>query len=387
MYVDNVEVASTTTALLPYNTNKPFMLGRRFDRPNGFRGVIDEVKMYNNAIGDYTVDALFNNDPEAPTPSYGITFDDIAIVESEGNTTPILASCGGNICPVVYYPDRSVMPRMLERVAAQRLEPRRWITWSSSKPVAAGTNGTLMFWAHLDDTLGSTMTVVMHTLGNRPQIYWRGNTHELTFNSLTYDWSQDYTAGWHMFTFVMGNGLLQIYIDGDKVAEGPASAWSAPFRVGNGRSLKVGGLDGGELAAVELANWAYPANYIASRYAGNLSAGNVTPSKTLTVTPTRTNTTQPVITIPVINLNKTLVAQLATQNAVKTAEAAPFATATKKAQLLIPTFALMQTQWSLIDRTVACICYQDAYPDQTPPRRHRSRQRCPHLTYDIFPNT
>jgi len=384
LFIDNVEVANGTSVQAAYTVNNRMLLGRRADRPNSFSGALDEVKIYNYPIGAGTIDSLYHLASMAPVPNYALSFDDIAIPENEGMTTGITASCGGNICPVVYYPDRTVVPRPLERVAAQQLEQNHWITWSSGNAVNAGNEGTLQFWAHLDDNSGSMLPLVIQSVGNRPQIYWRGSSHTLTFNSLTYEWS-DFTPTWHMFTFVKTTNLHQIYIDGNKVAEGTAAVGTLPFRVGAGVTLKVGGVEGGELAGVELANWAFPGNYVAFRYTSNTSPSNITPSRTLTVTPTASNTAQPIVTIPAININKTVLAAQVTQNAILTAAAAPFATATKRAQIFIPTFVMAQTQWAGINITQTEAAYALKTPVPTKRPILTLAPIFPTLTVFLFP--
>jgi len=354
LYVDGSLENTSASPFPAYSQNAKMTLAWRADGMPSFNGQIDEVRIYTIPIGLATLAYLSNDpfiDPIAPLPVSALSFDDIAIPEMNS----VIASCGGQTCPVVYYPDRQVVPRPLERVASITLEPGHFISYSSTAPVIAGTDSTLMFWAHLDNSYLWLRPLATQNTVNRPTVYWHGSTQTLSFASLSYAWGADavnpFTSGWHFFAFVKNANTLQIYIDGNKVAEGPALPALQPFRVGVGQILAMGGAQSGEMAAVELSNFALPGAQIAQQYAGNFPRDAISPTRTFTITPTASSTPVPAITIPASNQLRTAVAAAATAKARATLMAAPNATNTRLASLNGTSMALAATQWANLAKT------------------------------------
>lgn len=354
LYVDGNLETTSVTGLPPYTINAKMTLAWRADGMPSFDGQIDEVRIYTIPIGPTTVSSLAADpfvDPTAPLPVSALSFDDVLVNEMNN----VVAYCGGQTCPVVYYPDNQVVPRPLERVAGVKMEPRHTIAYLSAVANAAGNDSTLMFWAHLDNSAPTTRPLAVQTGINRPTVTWRGSNQTLTFASLSYAWGADaanpFTSNWHFFAFVKSGNVLQMYIDGNKVAEGAASPALLPFRVGLGTTLLMGGAEGGEMAAVELSNFALSGAQIAQQYVGNFPANAIRPTRTFTITPTASPTPVPAITIPVSNLLQTAVAVAATANAKATIIAAPNATNTRLAQLNGTSMALIATQWANLSKT------------------------------------
>lgn len=349
LYVDGILENTATVGIPPYAQNAKMTLAWRSDGMPSFNGQIDEVRIFNIALSAGTVSSLATLpyvDPLTPNPMSSLTFNDIYVPEMNG----VFAYCGGGNCPDVYYPE-DVLPRPLERIAAIKMQARRSIGYYATTVSAPGTDSTLLFWARLDGSSAINRALAAMSPGiNRPSVFWRGSTRTLTFGSLSHVWS-DFNTGWHHFAFVKDATTLQIYIDGNKVAEGPAPAGMQPMRVANGIALMVGGADSGEMSAVELANFAYGGNRIVGHYVGGFPLTAVVPTKTLTASQTPSQTPIPVMTIPAVDLVKTSAALIATSKAKQTIAAAPGATQTKAAQLQQTAMALYLTQWADLSRT------------------------------------
>jgi hypothetical protein len=368
LYIDGqLNTTESDNPVNSYAINDRMLLGRRSDRAQTFSGTIDDVRVYTTAITAGVVTQLYQLDPFAPAPVSHLTFDDIAITDSG-----VTAACGGGTCPVVYYPNPSWLPRPLERVAAMQFAPNRALTYSALGAVAGGSDSTLLFWARFDDGYSngvypdSSTRQIVKQIGasalNRPAIGWNASTHTISLASLAYVWSGYANNTWHHFGFVKQAGTLQIYIDGNKVAEGPANPLLLPFRVATGSTLVTGNAYAGEMAAVELSNLAFDGNTVADRYANGFPAGNVSPTLTFTISLTPSATVVPIVTLPALNLSKTVVALIATSKARNTQIAIPFATMTRVIQLNQTAMALYGTKWANYDKTNTAVAIRTPFP-------------------------
>lgn len=349
LYVDGSLENTTTVGIPTYAQHAKMTLAWRSDGMPSFDGQIDEVRIFPVAIGASTANALATLpyvDPTVPSPLSMLTFNDIYVAEMNG----VVAYCGGGNCPDVYYPE-NVVPRPLERIASIKMQARRHIGYYSTAAATPGDNSTLLFWARLDGTSAASRALAtMNPSINRPSVIWRGSTRTLSFGNVSHVWS-DFDTGWHHFAFVKQDSTLQIYIDGNKVAEDNAPAAMQPMRVANGLALLVGSADGGEMSAVELSSFAYSSNRIVSHYVGGFPATAILPTKSLTASLTPSTTPTPAMTVSTIDMTKTAVALMATSKAKQTILAAPGATQTKVVQLHQTAMTLYQTQWANLART------------------------------------
>ena len=353
-----------------YSVNSFVLIGRRADRTDSFLGVIDEVNIFQSLSSD--ADQLFTKpgfDIAGYTPTSHLTFDDVAI--TQGTNT---LQCAGAACPVVTYPSSSASFRPSERIAVMQLQQNRALTVTSSAAAAAGTDSTLQFWGRFDSltTLGP---LVSQSQVNRPRVYISA-PGVITYSGVSYSWPTESSGSylnsfdWHHYAFVKAGTTLAIYIDGNRVAEGPAPMGLFPFRVASTTSLSVGfndGGTGGELAAFELHNVALPGAVIAQRYATGIPLANVIPTATLTKSPIPTETSTPTATpvgtgtstrTPTLALlfrtrtevsGRATTTAIAVKNATET-QAIP-ATQTKQAVINNTAVAGIATKWAKIDLT------------------------------------
>jgi hypothetical protein len=275
---------------------------------------------------------------------------------------------------VVTYPDSSVSYRPTERIAVMQLQKNRALTVTSSAAAAAGTDSTLQFWGRFDSltTLGP---LVSQSQVNRPRVYISA-PGVITYSGVSYSWPSESsgsylnTYDWHHYAFVKAGPTLAMYVDGNRVAEGPAPFGLLPFRVATTSSLSIGfndGGTGGELAAFEMHNAALPGAVIAERYATGIPLANVIPTATLTNSPIPTATSTPTATTigtgtatstPTMGLlfktrtavsGRATATAIAVKNATET-RAAP-ATQTKQAVINNTAIAGIATRWAKIDLT------------------------------------
>lgn len=285
LYIDGIQDASQTSGVANYNQNATMYVGRRMDSLRAFDGTIDELRVFTTAVNDVQIGQLYAVDPTMATvPVASMTFDDVIIAESNS----VFSYCANLSCPKVYYPDvyypdtsgnptpttnpATTHNRPYERFAAAYMEPNRPMSYGvwpgTTVTPYPGNDGSLMFWARLDDTSTRTYPLVQSVTNpvvNRPSVAWTGSTHELQFANLNYTWN-DYDNKWHLFTFVKRGTQLELYIDNNLVTMGAAPSGLQPFRVASGSTLNVGGVSGGEIAAVEVSPFAYPYAYVRWRY-------------------------------------------------------------------------------------------------------------------------
>ncbi|NBU65071.1 MAG: hypothetical protein EBS29_11315, partial [Chloroflexia bacterium] len=201
-----------------------------------------------------------------------------------------------NTCPAIErYQICDYKPK--ERFAAIYMEPNHPMSYGAFVAPFPGTDSSLMFWARLDDASNNSYPLVQSVTNpyvNRPSVSWTGNTHTLQYANLAFTWN-NYDNKWHLFTFVKRGATLELYIDNNRVIEGAAPAGLQPFRVAAGSTINVGGVSGGEIAAVELSPLAYPNDYIKWRYENGIpnfatAQPTITPQNTLTPTASPTVT-------------------------------------------------------------------------------------------------
>ena len=365
-----LDTRPSSTSAGAYSVNSFVLIGRRADRADSFLGVIDEVNFFQSLSSD--ADQLFTKpgfDIAGYTPTSHLTFDDVAI--TQGTNT---LQCAGAACPVVTYPSSYALYRLSERIAVMQLQQNRAMTVTSSAAAAAGTDSTLQFWGRFDSltTLGP---LVSQSQVNRPRVYISA-PGVITYSGVSYSWPTVWSGGyvniydWHHYAFVKAGATLAIYVDGNRVAEGPAPVGLLPFRVANTASLSIGfndGATGGELAAFELHNSALPGAVIAQRYATGIPLANVIPTATLTDSPVPTATSTPTATpvgtgtatrTPTLALllrtrtemsGRATATAIAVKNATET-KAIP-ATQTKQAIINNTAIAEIATKWAKIELT------------------------------------
>ncbi|MEY2845695.1 MAG: hypothetical protein RL076_1241 [Chloroflexota bacterium] len=323
LYIDGILDASRTSVLPSYARNATMYVGRRIDIARAFDGTLDEVLVYPFNLNATQIGQLFTLDPNlAAVPTTGMSFNDVVIAETNG----VFSYCSNLNCPKVYYPDiyypdtdgnptpttvpATTFNRPHERFAAFYMEPNHFMSYGMAPNATMtpypGTDGSLMFWARLDDASMVNYPLVQSQTSppvTRPSVFWRGSTRTLTFANLSVVWS-NFDNGWHLFTFVKRGNMLEIYIDNNRVAEGLAPAGLQPFRVASGSTLNMGAVAGGEMAAVEFSPFAYPNDYIAWRYGNGIPnpataqpsitpVSTLTPSRTMTFTRTLTTSRTP----------------------------------------------------------------------------------------------
>lgn len=363
VYIDG-ELAGTVRldASTPaYATNAPLLIGRRADSPDSFDGVIDEINIFTSfsaAAAQLTTNP--GSDIVGYTPISHLTFDDVVIQQGTDRL-----SCAGAACPVVSYPDPSAAYRPLERVAAIRFQRNRAVTISSTAPLAAGTDSTLQFWAHFQ-SLDTIAPLVTQSAAGRLRIYV-ASPGVLSFSGVDYHWPAESAVppqrsdDWHHYAFVKQGGQLAIYIDGNQVATGPAPAGIAPFRVSSTLSLAMGFTDAGgagEYAGIELANTALPAAAIAARYSSGLAPEHVSPTHTLTASPSPTtilNSPTSTATVPTSVFGRTLTALRSTATALAYGKATmtrrAMQTSTAVSGLQQTLVAAAATRWANLEKT------------------------------------
>lgn len=312
LYIDGALDSSRTAVVPNYAQNTTVYVGRRLDSARAFDGTIDEVRVHSSALNATRIGQLYANDPTfVSAPLASSSFDDVIIAESNG----VFSYCANQQCPKVYYPDiyypdatgnptpttypATVHNRPHERFAAVYMEPNHPMSYGVAAAVTPypGVDSSLMFWARLDDSSALTYPLVQSLTTppvNRPSIAWTGASHALQYANLNYTWD-DYDNKWHLFTFVKRGAMLELYIDNNLVKEEYAPPGLQPFRVSTGSTINVGGVSGGEVAAVELSPFAYTGAYIQWRYENGIP--NPTPQKptvsrvnTITMTPSMTPT-------------------------------------------------------------------------------------------------
>lgn len=290
LYVDNVEVISKNSAsVTTYNITSKVNIARRVDQVNSFNGAIDEVNIFTLVPTVATIHALYT----APGATYTgqIPISHLTFNEMQINSGTSRISCEGAACPVVTYPNTDYSVRPLERIGAVQLQKSRALTISSTAGVVAGSDSTLMFWARFGN-LNDIGNLVNQTQVNRANVTVSA-ANRLSFANLNYNYNSTLYPfnRWHHYAFVKKGNALAIYINGNNVASGIASATLLPFRVYSAASMHVGGISAGngELSSVELYNTALTDTDIVTRFAKNIDAAYRSPtlSSTRTQSPTK----------------------------------------------------------------------------------------------------
>jgi hypothetical protein len=296
LYVDGLQILNTTSrSSTIYNISNRFTLGRRADQSNSFDGELDEIAIFNVAVTSASVSTLYRSPGTTPsqTPIGMLSLNEV--VFTEGRNT---IRCEGATCPVIYYPDRSYIPRPLERVGAMQLATGKTLSISSTAALVGGADSTFMFWARFGN-LNGTGTLISQNGINRPYLKLV-SSNRLSYGGLAFNYNS--TAypfdSWHHYALVKRGRTLQVFINGNMVAEGTASATLLPFRVANSVSMSIGGISAGdgEMSAFELHNSALTADQITQRYANGSDAAYTSPTLTMTRTRTTTNTARPLRT-------------------------------------------------------------------------------------------
>ncbi|MCX6016641.1 MAG: LamG domain-containing protein, partial [Chloroflexales bacterium] len=359
--IDGVLDASDDNRLTgPYASTAKFQIARRPDTHNSFAGNIDEVNIYDYAISDITIAKLYSQPQSSIPPQLPfshLTFDDVSITQGL-----VTIGCSGAGCPVVSYPNRSVVPRLIERLASFKMQPLRGLTVRSTASIASGSDSTLQFWSYF--ALPSrTEALVTQLQANRPSI--SVSSSEINYAGIRYSYQINRFPPnqWHHYAFVKSGTQLLMYIDGNQVASGTAAASLLPFRVGTGSTLYAGMMatPNGELAALELTNQALGADAIVQRYMQGVPSANIMPTATATmsltpsVTQTPGQTYTPSRTIAVAMASKTAVALTNTSIKVVSQTAAPKATQSRVAQLDLTNVASTVTRWADYSRTDVAI--------------------------------
>ncbi|MFZ9858811.1 MAG: LamG-like jellyroll fold domain-containing protein [Roseiflexaceae bacterium] len=296
LFIDGVQTLNrTSSSTAIYNIGNRFTIGRRADQYNSFDGELDEVNIFNSTLTSASVRTLFRFPGTKPAQSpIGILgFDDV--IFSSGTNS---IRCEGGTCPIIYYPDREYLPRPLERIGAMQLASGKMLTIASTAGVVRGTDSTFMFWAQFGNLNGNG-TLISQSGRNRPSLVLT-TTNRFSYAGLAFNYNS--TAypfkSWHHFALVKRGRTLEVFINGNLVAQGTAAASLLPFRVASSTSLNIGGIaaGNGEISAFELHNTALTANQIAGRYAGGIDATYLSPTLTHTQTRTVTKTARPLQT-------------------------------------------------------------------------------------------
>lgn len=300
LYVDNNAVASrTSSSLASYNVTNRFVVARRPDQQHSFSGEIDEINIFNVAINTTTINTLVRFLGQIPTqvPIGVLSFNDVSIPIGQSKLY-----CEGGTCPSIYYPDRTYVARPSERIGVMQMAKGKTLQITSSAALVAGSDSTMMFWARFGNTLSDLGSLVQNGL-NRPSVTVIA-PNRISYAGLIYqiNATQYPHNRWYHMAFVKKGQTLQIFINGNMVAQGLGAATLLPFRVSNTTTMTIGGIDAsnGEMSAFELVNSALTANDITKRYATGIGVDYVSPTLTLTASPTASPTRRPIITIPPI---------------------------------------------------------------------------------------